>query len=557
MKTNIIIIIFIMIFLSSLNGQTIDWSWLETTGSIYLDYGKSIEVTDDAIYVYGAFYQTTPFGSIELTSNGQQDIFVGKMDLLGNWIWAVSAGGTYDDKPYDITIDDDHNIYIIGYFYESIDFGSDHLESQDSKDIFITKLDNNGNWIWAVSAGGEGNDIGESIAVDSENDVYITGSFWETISFGDTNFISSGADDFFVSKLNSSGEWIWAQHGSGQFNDSGSAVDISNNNIFITGGFNGPTSFGPITLNGDGWDDIFVIKLDQEGEIQLYNEIESSTQSMAYSSSIFCSFDGSIILTGKFNESLYFGDPQLTLSTNGDYDTFVVKLNEAFICEWSASAGGAGEDYGNSLSCDSAGNVWITGIFSEAAEFGNLQLVSNGNEDIFVSMLNNYGEWILAEKAGGLGEDISYGIDLNADNEIVLTGSFKETATFGPLSATSNGNSDLFVCMINQLTSINENLVNPSFNLINFPNPFNPSTTISFNLLPSYDSASIEIYNIKGQRVKTFCHAELVEACGTINNYSVVWNGTDEDKNPVSSGIYFARFKTGNEEASCKMLLLK
>ncbi|MCF7794710.1 MAG: hypothetical protein K9N39_12010, partial [Candidatus Cloacimonetes bacterium] len=93
--------------------------------------------------------------------------------------------------------------------------------------------------------------------------------------------------------------------------------------------------------------------------------------------------------------------------------------------------------------------------------------------------------------------------------------------------------------------------------LNNYPNPFNPTTTISFNVTQTSAFATIEIYNLKGQKIKTFSHAELVEACGTPNSYFVVWNGRDDYNKLVSSGIYFAKLKAGKTELTRKMLLMK
>lgn len=137
-----------------------------------------------------------------------------------------------------------------------------------------------------------------------------------------------------------------------------------------------------------------------------------------------------------------------------------------------------------------------------------------------------------------------------------------------------------------QYTDIQVNNV-PEYNQLsisNYPNPFNPTTTISFNINQSSDSATIEIYNLNGQKVKsipvtlspsTQHRTGLVEESG-INQlkvprsstqlsmtqagsrtYSVVWNGTDDNNHPVSSGIYFARIKAGKQTSSRKMLLLK
>lgn len=94
----------------------------------------------------------------------------------------------------------------------------------------------------------------------------------------------------------------------------------------------------------------------------------------------------------------------------------------------------------------------------------------------------------------------------------------------------------------------------PGYNLHNYPNPFNPSTKISFNLPTEIEGeAEISIYSLKGQKVKTFSNLQITQS----PNQQIVWDGTDQTLKPVSSGIYFARIIAGSLEANCKMLLLK
>jgi hypothetical protein len=92
-----------------------------------------------------------------------------------------------------------------------------------------------------------------------------------------------------------------------------------------------------------------------------------------------------------------------------------------------------------------------------------------------------------------------------------------------------------------------------NYNLYNYPNPFNPETKIVFNL-PEEGDVKLEIYNIKGQKVKVFTFPNW--GLGT-SEYSVVWNGTDENNKPVSSGIYFYKLMVDNYSKTKKMLLLK
>ena len=97
-------------------------------------------------------------------------------------------------------------------------------------------------------------------------------------------------------------------------------------------------------------------------------------------------------------------------------------------------------------------------------------------------------------------------------------------------------------------------LENPMISLSNYPNPFNPETTISFDLTAEdTENAELVIYNLKGQNIRTFSNLQIAQS----PNQQIVWNGIDEKNQPVSSGVYFYKLKTGNVEISKKMLLMK
>ena len=89
-------------------------------------------------------------------------------------------------------------------------------------------------------------------------------------------------------------------------------------------------------------------------------------------------------------------------------------------------------------------------------------------------------------------------------------------------------------------------------NLINYPNPFNPTTTISFSVTQNSDFVNLEIYNIKGQKIKTLINETMQKG-----KHSIIWSGVDKSNKPISSGIYLYRIKVGNQESAKRMLLLK
>ena len=115
-----------------------------------------------------------------------------------------------------------------------------------------------------------------------------------------------------------------------------------------------------------------------------------------------------------------------------------------------------------------------------------------------------------------------------------------------------SGNQEYSLIMLGEEGEQEEELPNITKLHNNYPNPFNPTTTISFSVTQNSDFVNLEIFNVKGQKVKTLFSGNAEEG-----NHTVTWNGDDENDDPVSSGIYFYKLKTGEQELSRKMLLLK
>ncbi|MCK4979291.1 MAG: SBBP repeat-containing protein, partial [Candidatus Delongbacteria bacterium] len=197
-KRIILILLFISISLL-LFAQAPDWQWVTQAGG-NLSYAIAID-DNEYSYVTGFFFGNAIFGSYSLTSSGSGDIFVAKMDANGNWLWATKAGGNYYDTGNGIAIDDNGNSYIIGHFVYTATFSSYSLTSSGSADIFVAKMDAYGNWQWAGKAGGTNGDEGYAITIDEVGNSYVTGSFRETAVFGSYSLTSSGEWDIFVAKM--------------------------------------------------------------------------------------------------------------------------------------------------------------------------------------------------------------------------------------------------------------------------------------------------------------------------------------------------------------------
>lgn len=331
----------IFIHKMSSNGDLV---WVKQIGGVDLDEGRSILDANGDILVVGSFMATVDFDpnatSFELVSAGETDIFTLKLDSDGNFIWANRSGGSGFDGASAIDLDASGNIYTVGNFESTVDFdpgaGSSDLTSNGISDVYIQKLDANGNFIWAKQIGGSLLDFGNAISVDENDGVYITGSFFETVDFnpgtGMYTFISFGADDVFILKLDHDGDFVWANQIGSVNSEQGLDIEISpTGHVITSGAFQGSVDFDPsvsvdnLTSNGDR--DIFMQILNSDGNYLWTERTGGSGWDIFFDMSI--DNNGDIYSTGAFPATVDF-DPSFgitNLSSSGSYDVFVQKLN--------------------------------------------------------------------------------------------------------------------------------------------------------------------------------------------------------------------------------------
>lgn len=169
-------------------------NWVNSAGGNSNDESYDVEV-DNLGFIYTTGYVTNSSifgGSINITTNGFSDIYVSKSDVNGNFLWAKVFGGTQADRGYDLALDNVGNIYVTGYYIGTATFGSTTLTSSgNSQDIFVLKLDNAGNVLWVKSEGGPEGDTGYGVTVDNLGNVIVTGQFKGTAQIGLNNFLSA------------------------------------------------------------------------------------------------------------------------------------------------------------------------------------------------------------------------------------------------------------------------------------------------------------------------------------------------------------------------------
>ena len=379
-----------------------------------------------------------------------------------DWLWAKGAGGTGEDICYSVARDNSGNYYVAGSFSGRVSFGNTTLSSSGNRDIFVGKLNADGNWLWAKKAGGTSNDIASSIAVDSAGNAYITGYFASTtLTFiaGAITLSRSGGNDLFVAKISSGGVWQWARKnsGGGASTDTGNSIAVdADSNVYMTGYFRSNIAFttatGTTTLTAQtgSYYDMLVAKISSGGIWQWV--IQGSGTDIKQGNGIAVDNLGNAYVTGGFNSrTLTLGNIVVTNHRDTVFDGFVAKVSPEGQWLWADRFGGINADGGSSIAVDTTGNIYLTGYFNTTAYFGNLALTSSGGYDTFAAKLDSTGNWLWARKAGGAGFDEGLGISLDANSNVFLSGRFTGTVNFGSttLTSASSDSSDAFLGKLN------------------------------------------------------------------------------------------------------------
>jgi hypothetical protein len=299
-----------------------------------------------------------------------------------------------------------------------------------------------------------GNNNANSVVVDNAGNAYIAGSFGsKTITFGsftltNTDTISS---DIFLVKYSASGTVLWAKSFGGNQSDWAYSMTIDNSgNLYLFGNFESPTiTFGGITLTNSAGEDMFIAKVDGSGAISWAKNFKvgvggSATPYYSQATSIATDMTGNIYVTGYFDSSVTFGSIFLNHGALIGTNIFVAKLDGAGNTIWAKKSDGAGADFGNAITVDPSGNVYITGDFSSHEIMFNALTLTNAAPDNSVFFLVKYdpsGNEIWGKSVGDSNKVSGLSVATDAVGNVYVAGGFNSpTAVFG---ATTLANADI------------------------------------------------------------------------------------------------------------------
>jgi hypothetical protein len=468
-------------------------AWVKSFGSMSPEYGTGI--TADAqgnVYVTGVFDTDTDFdpgtGTHILSSNGQQDIFLVKLDAAGNFSWAGNVGGGAYDESTSVGVDGAGNIYLSGYFNDTADFNPG------------------------------------------------PGTFEMT---------AAGMNDNFVAKFSASGELIWAkQYGSAEFEAALAMQVTAAGDQYITGFYNGTADFDPgagvfeMTASASS-NTGFLLKLNNAGDFQLARSFAGTENVISYDIDLDAS--GNIYLAGNFAGTIDL-DPGAgsTTFTSVQYNGFVVKLNTAADFVWGKTIASAESVIPYTVDVNTFGYVMTSGFIETNTDFDpdpvdvfELALSSGNAMGAFISILDGNGDFVNALEFGGCNFADYHGAYTDADNNIYVAGAFETTVDLNPASLVTQTVAamdfrDNYLLKLESIVFVSIPETEKEAGLSLFPNPAGNVTVLQVN------SALIgETYNI-------YDHTGRIATTGRIES-----EVTSLDVSTLSKGLYVLHLQNG------------
>ncbi|MEA2049713.1 MAG: SBBP repeat-containing protein [Campylobacterota bacterium] len=335
-------------------------TWTTQFGTSSYDYATGIASSSSGnTYAVGYTY-----GEINSTKIGGYDGFIAKYDADGNQTWARQFGTSSSDYIQKVALDQNENAYVSGYTYGTIDNNT----RVGSYDAFVVKYDKDGNKTWSKQFGTTSYDYTTNITTDEDNNIYVTGYTYGTLS----EQTRAGGYDVFVVKYNSAGVKQWAkQFGSTSYDYPYGIAANSNGDVYISGYTSGSID----NENRLGGYDGFIVKYSSDGTKQSTKQFGTSTYD--YFKEIVVDSSDNIYVSG------YTYGKMDAHNSFGGYDGVVVKFDTDLNQIWAKQFGTTSSDYMDSVATDGT-DVYVSGY--TYGEFSGQERV--GSYDAFVGKIN-------------------------------------------------------------------------------------------------------------------------------------------------------------------------
>jgi hypothetical protein len=433
-------------------------------------YPETSNTTGDPVtsppFYNNEFGQVTRKVAMRVTDNGypkKSDVGVETITIYpeNHDHWAVTWGSeSSDETTHDLKLDTSNNILICGCFLSQVDFDpspyDDIHTSNGRQDCFVSKYDIDKNYKWSITWGGTENDRPYEMVIDSSDNIYVVGSFKETVDFDpgpDEEYRTAIFWDAFFVKFSSEGQLIWAKTWGGEDGDIANSTDIdSSGNLYITGNFSGIVDFDPsgnecIKSSWNNCDDTFISKFDADGNfLWVITFIEQPNMYDGSIDSYCCRLNasGDIFVTGNFGRTIDFNPDPYSKELHeaaGSRDSFVLQLDSdgryKKVCLWNATH----FDVCSDIVFNSCEEFYVVGKFSGPIDLDpgpdeDLKWSYTGGTDYYVCKFDPDFNYLTGFILGGEFDDYINDIVIDNQDSVYLAGRFHSSVDFDPSDAT-------------------------------------------------------------------------------------------------------------------------
>jgi hypothetical protein len=430
-------------------GQAI---WSRRFGGVGSTMGVSIAATSDGgMYVLGQFYETMDTGlATTHRSAGREDIFLLKLDRDGNPLWSRSFGGKSHDYADHVVVDAAGDVFITGSFMEKIDFGGKTHRCRGVHDVFIAKLDGDGNYLWSKTYGDQQDQICLRPLPSGDGGVFLAGYFRGVVNLGGKPHRSYPDKAAFVGRLDAGGKRVWSEQFGHIFDYAMPGLALVGNGDLIYGGGSDPTRefTGKRMKRIDRMADLGVVvaRYDASGKRLWRKRFGGGSDNLH--TEVALGPYGDIVVAGSFGGTVNFGGEDIKSASRSDI--YVAALDPEGKHLWSRRFGGGRYQYLSGLAVDGEGNTYIAGQFMGGnIDFGGRPLEFKKSIDgAFMAKLDGSGAHLWSRRFEGGSLRFPGGIDLDSSGDVLVCGSFSDWIDLGNGPLVSAGRHDVFVAKI-------------------------------------------------------------------------------------------------------------
>ncbi len=406
MKTLVSFFLQCIIFQSLINAQAPEIEWQKAYGGSNFENAHSIIETLDGGFIFSGKTSSNDGDVTEYFGLG--DVWIVKTDVLGLIQWQKTYGGTNNEEAYQIIQTTDMGFIFTG-FSKSTD--GDLTENHGENDVWVVKLNEIGDIEWQKSYGGSSNEIAFAISQCNDGGFILGG----TTSSNDGDVSGNhGGEDFWILKLNNSGDIVWQKCLGGTEDEQVTSISETIDSKYIAVGYSGSNNDDVIGNHG-AWD-FWVVKMDSLGNLEWQNSYGGTNYDLAYSLNL--TGDGGFVILGY------------TYSNNGDVsgfhggvsDYWVIKIDSIGNLIWQKCLGGSGTDEGFSIYINSDNEIVLGGYSGSndgdiTEHHGGL-----GNADYWIVKVDSVGNLIWQKSLGGTASDEAFSIKQTADQGYIIAG---------------------------------------------------------------------------------------------------------------------------------------